>query len=227
MRATRPDPARAAPRGPGRLYAALAFGPAAAVYDLVTDQATWRGDCRALGALVEGPRVLDLGVGTGLSAVEMARADPARHHLGVDLSAPMLRRARARARAEAVPLALARGDACALPIRTGAIDGATGHSFLYLVDDPGAALAELVRVLRPGGRVALLEPRAGEARLAPPFRAGLRHGVAMALWRTMSRLHRRYDERTLPAALSAAGFRGARAWTVLDGFGVMATAERP
>jgi hypothetical protein len=42
----------------------------------------------------------------------------------------------------------------------------------------------------------------------------------------MSRLHRRFDEETLPALLTAAGFARARAWPVLSGFGVMATATR-
>jgi hypothetical protein len=49
----------------------------------------------------------------------------------------------------------------------------------------------------------------------------------MWMWRGMSRLHRRCDERSLAALLSAAGFREVRAWPVLEGFGVMATAERP
>lgn len=220
-----PREARPRSRG-GHAYAAFAFGPGGAIYDLLTDQPAWRRDCRELGALVNGPRVLDLGVGSGLSVVEMARAVPARQHVGVDLAARMLRRARARGLAEGFPVPLLRADVTALPFRDGAFDGATGHSILYLVDDPAAALAELRRVLRPGGQIAFLEPRAGAPPLRPPFRDGLRHGLAMALWRTMSRLHRRYDERALCAALSAAGFRDARAWPVLDGFGVMATAAR-
>jgi ubiquinone/menaquinone biosynthesis C-methylase UbiE len=213
-------------RGAGRLYAAFAFGPGGAIYDLVTDQPAWRRDCRELGALVDGPRVLDLGVGSGLSAVEMARAAPARRHVGVDISARMLRKARARSLAEGLPLPLLRADVGALPFRAGTFDGASGHSILYLVADPAATLAELRRVLRPGGRVAFLEPRAGAPALSPPFRAGLRHGLAMVLWRTMSRVHRRYDERSLLGELTAAGFRDARAWPVLDGFGVMGTAAR-
>jgi hypothetical protein len=48
----------------------------------------------------------------------------------------------------------------------------------------------------------------------------------MTLWRGMSRLHRRYDEATLAAALAEAGFAEPRAWPVLSGYGVMATAER-
>jgi ubiquinone/menaquinone biosynthesis C-methylase UbiE len=178
-----------------------------------------------MAALVEGPWVLDLGVGPGTSALEMARADPSRRHVGLDVSAQMLERARAHAREAGVRLALVRGDALHLPLFDGSVDGATGHSILYLLPDPAAALREVRRVLRPGGRVAFLEPRAG-ARLRSALPVGLHHALAMAVWRGMARLHARYDEESLPALLAAAGFDGARAWPVLSGFGVMATAER-
>ncbi len=114
-----------------------------------------------------------------------------------------------------------------LPVREGAVDGATGHSFLYLLPDPAAALAEVRRVLRPGGAVAFLEPRAGSADVRAAARAGARHLAAMVLWRGMSRLHRRFDEASLAALLAVAGFERARAWPVLSAFGVMATAVRP
>jgi ubiquinone/menaquinone biosynthesis C-methylase UbiE len=158
----------------------------------------------------------------------MARADPARRHVGIDHSVPMLRRARRRARRAGQALLLVRADAQWLPVRDAALDGATGHSVLYLLPDPRTALGELRRALRPGGRVAFLEPRAaGAADLRAALRGGVRHAAAMAMWRGMSALHRRFDEASLTALLAAAGFAGARAWPVLSGFGVMATAERP
>ena len=210
-----------------RVYAALAFRRATAVYALLTDHDAWRSDCREMAALVPGPRVLDLGVGPGTSALEMARADPARSHVGVDISRAMLRRAAVRAREAAIDLLLLRGDVLALPFRPGAFDGATGHSILYLLPDAEAALREVRRVLRPGGGVAFLEPRAGAPDLGGALRESARHAVAMVFWRGMSRLHRRYDEAALLALLAAAGFDDARAWPVLSGFGVMATAVRP
>jgi ubiquinone/menaquinone biosynthesis C-methylase UbiE len=157
----------------------------------------------------------------------MARAAPERRHVGVDVSGDMLRRAAAAGRAAGVPLALVRGDALRLPLRTGAFDGATGHSFLYLLPDPSAALAELRRVVRPGGRVAFLEPRDGPLPLRRALEGGVRAAASMLLWRGMSRLHRRFDEAALVALLEEAGFRAARASPVLSGFGVMASAERP
>lgn len=171
--------------------------------------------------------MLDLGVGPGAGALAMAAADPARRHVGLDVSARMLRRARRRARRAQLPLALLRADALALPVRAGALDGATGHSLLYLLPDPAAALREVLRALRPGGGIALLEPRAGAPDPRRALRTGPRHALAMAMWRGMSALHRRFDEAALAALLSAAGFEGARAWPVLSGYGVMATATRP
>jgi hypothetical protein len=75
--------------------------------------------------------------------------------------------------------------------------------------------------------VAFLEPRAGAGSLREAARRGPRHAAAMVLWRGMSRLHRRYDEAALGALLARAGFAEARAWPVLSGYGVMATALRP
>jgi ubiquinone/menaquinone biosynthesis C-methylase UbiE len=172
--------------------------------------------------------VLDLGVGPGGGAVAMARAEAGKRHVGLDVSAWMLRRAGARARAAEVPLPLVRGDALRLPVRDGALDGATGHSVLYLLPDPAIALAELRRAVRPGGRIAFLEPAAGGARALAALRAdGLRHALAMLMWRGMSRLHRRFDPPALAALLRDAGFEEPRAWPVLSGFGTMASARRP
>jgi ubiquinone/menaquinone biosynthesis C-methylase UbiE len=180
-----------------------------------------------MAPLVPGPRVLDLGIGPGTSALEMARADPSRAHVGLDVSARMLRLARRRAAEARVALPLVRGDALRLPFRDGALDAATGHSFLYLLDDPAGALVEVRRALRPGGGIAFLEPRAGDARVRDALAVGgPRHALAMSMWRGMARLHRRFDEATLPALLERAGFARARAWPVLSGFGVMATAAR-
>jgi SAM-dependent methyltransferase len=157
----------------------------------------------------------------------MARADRSRRHVGLDVSAWMLRRARRRARRAGVRLPLLRGDALALPVRGGALDGATAHSVLYLLPDPVAALREVRRALRPGGALAVLEPRAGPPDARRALGASPHHAVAMAMWRGMSGLHRRFDEGSLPDLLRAAGFEGARAWPVLSGYGVMAAAARP
>jgi SAM-dependent methyltransferase len=213
-------------RRAGRLYAGLAFGALAPLYRVLTDHDAWRSSYRELGSLVPGPRVLDLGIGPGDGALEMARADPARRHVGVDLSGAMVERAAHAAAAAAVALRPVRADGLALPVRDGAFDGVTAHSYLYLVRDPAGALAEARRALRPGGRLALLEPRDGPLALAAALSCGPRGAASMLLWRSMSRLHRRFTEAALAGLLEAAGFVDVRAWPALGGFGVMATGAR-
>lgn len=159
--------------------------------------------------------------------MEIARAAPGSRLVGLDLSAAMLPRARRRARSSGIELALVRGDVQELPFARSTFDGAAGHSFLYLLPDPSRALEEIRRVVRPGGRVAFLEPRAARPDLRAAWSAGPLFGTSMMLWRFMSGLHRRWDERSATALLEGAGFTRARAWAVLAGWGVMMTADRP
>ena len=81
--------------------------------------------------------------------------------LGVDISEPMLARA---VRAEAGPqIGFLRADAQRLPLRDETVDAVVSIAVLQLVPDPMAALAEMARVLRPGGRLAVMVPTAGRA----------------------------------------------------------------
>jgi SAM-dependent methyltransferase len=106
-----------------------------------------RGMAAALERLLppDGP-LLEVGVGTGLVAAGLTELG--RSPVGVDLSRPMLDRAATR-----VPGRLAVGDAERLPVRTGSVAGAYLVHVLHLVGDIPRTLAEVVRVLRPGGRV--------------------------------------------------------------------------
>jgi SAM-dependent methyltransferase len=196
------------------------------VYEGLTNTDAWRWDCAELARLVPAGRVLDLGCGPGTSSVEIAAAAPATRLFGVDISAAMLPRARHRARCRGVELTLVRADADALPFATASFDGAAGHSILYLLPDPAGALAEVRRVVRPGGRVAFLEPRAGHPDAGAAWSSGAVFGASMLLWRVMSGLHRRWDEAGAARLLERSGFVDARAWRVLAGFGVMMTAQR-
>jgi SAM-dependent methyltransferase len=92
------------------------------------------------------PRALDAGCGTGLQTAVLAELGYEAH--GMDLSAGLLEVARRKP----APGALTRGDLHALPYAAGVFDAATCcGSTLSFVDDAGRALAELSRVLRPGG----------------------------------------------------------------------------
>jgi arsenite methyltransferase len=81
--------------------------------------------------------------------------------LGVDISEPMLARA---VRAEAGPqVGFLRADAQRLPFRDETFDAVVSIAMLQLIPEPAAALAEMIRVLRPGARMAVMVPTAGRA----------------------------------------------------------------
>jgi ubiquinone/menaquinone biosynthesis C-methylase UbiE len=95
--------------------------------------------------------VLDAGCGTG----ELCRrlADRGARMSGIDLCPGLL----ARARSLAPDAALARADAHALPFSAARFDLATSVLVLHYLEDPGRALAELARVVRPGGRLVVCD----------------------------------------------------------------------
>ena len=215
-----------------RLRTPWIFTLGAGVYEAITGQERWRADCRAMAARVPGPRVLDLGIGPGVSGIEMVRAAPATKLVGVDASPQMIARARRHAAAAGVRLPLVRGDVARLPFATAAYDGATGHSLLYLLPDGDGALREVHRVVRPGGGVAFLEPAAvaGRRRWAAvrhAFADGVRFGISMLLWSVFSRLHGRYTAERLAAQLVRCGFREPNVSPAFDGLGLLAIARRP
>jgi arsenite methyltransferase len=107
-----------------------------------------------------GGIALDVGCGTGSVTASLARAaGPDGLALGVDISEPMLARA---VRAEVGPqIGFLRADAQRLPLRDETVDAVISVAVLQLIPDPAAALAEMARVLRPGGRLAVMVPTAG------------------------------------------------------------------
>lgn len=130
------------------------FDTIAPRYDLVNRVMTFRMDVgwrrRALDllGLAPGARVLDLATGTGDLAAEMASRGLV--PVGADLSFGMLA-------AAPTPFPRVQADGAALPFPDGALDGATCGFALRNFTDLAATVAELGRVVRPGGRLALLE----------------------------------------------------------------------
>ena len=121
--------------------------------------ARWRRAAARAAALRPGMDALDVACGSGALTRELARAVGRRGSAtGIDLSAGMLRQARRRpeARDAARPRYLA-GDALQLPLADGSFDAATIAFGLRNVADYGRCLAEMSRVVRPGGRVVVLE----------------------------------------------------------------------
>ena len=106
---------------------------------------------------IPGSWVLDVATGTGLVALELARKNV--RVVGLDQSPDMVSRGLDRVRERGLDgrVRFALGQAQALPFGDGAFDAITFTYLLRYVDDPAATVAELVRVLRPGGVMASLE----------------------------------------------------------------------
>lgn len=101
-------------------------------------------------------RVLELGVGSGLN-LALYDAGRVAQVTGIDPSAPLLAKAAARAAEAPVPVELVRTGAERLPFADAAFDSAVVTYSLCSVDDPGRALAEVRRVLVPGGELVFVE----------------------------------------------------------------------
>ncbi|MFF9686956.1 class I SAM-dependent methyltransferase [Streptomyces sp. NPDC014623] len=111
-----------------------------------------------------GGAVLDAGCGTGRALPALRTAvGPGGTVLGADLTPAMLHAALRAGRGASGALLLA--DAARLPLRTGALDAVFAAGLISHLPHPGQGLAELARVVRPGGRLALFHP-VGRAALA-------------------------------------------------------------
>jgi len=103
--------------------------------------------------------VVDVCTGTGDLAVEVLRRVPRAHVVACDYCRPMLERARDKLARLGLArrTALIEADVLALPLPDASADAATCAFGLRNLDEPARCLAEMVRILRPGGRVAILE----------------------------------------------------------------------
>lgn len=116
-----------------------------------------RAHLRELLALAPGQRVLDIGCGPGILAKEMAAdVGPTGEICGIDISESMLALARQRC-GPADPVTLRPGRAEAIPFGDEEFDAAVAVQVYEYVPDIDRALAELFRVLRPGGRAVILD----------------------------------------------------------------------
>jgi len=160
----------ASEQGAGRLEAGQVramFDRIAAIYDLMNTAMSagmhhrWRARAADQARVGPGSRVLDVACGTGDLSLELARrVAPAGQVVGSDFSEAMLARARQKGAAAHTPDGVLRfewADALQLPYGEGSFDAATVGFGVRNFADLESGLAELVRVVRPGGRVVVLE----------------------------------------------------------------------
>ncbi len=147
---------------------AAMFDKVAVRYDLLNDVLSlgqdrwWRKVVAKAAGARAGERVLDLAAGTGTSSVTFTAAGAA--CVACDFSLGMLRAGVGRLGGQATratpgagPVVFVAGDALRLPFADSSFDAVTISFGLRNVADPGAALAEMHRVTRPGGRLVICE----------------------------------------------------------------------
>jgi demethylmenaquinone methyltransferase/2-methoxy-6-polyprenyl-1,4-benzoquinol methylase len=223
------------------------FAPLGPTYDRYASLLSFGQDPRWRRFLVSrvpagAARVLDVATGTAAVAIELAAAPPARTVVGVDQSTEMLATASTRVARAGLSerIELREGHAESLPFEDASFDALTFTYLLRYVDDPRATLAELVRVVRPGGVVAMLEFAVPSGLARPAWELYVRVGLPAAgfavgrEWGTVGRflgpsIRGFWREHPLPALLGLwhdAGVHDVRARRLSLGGGVVVWGTR-
>lgn len=147
-------------------------------------------------AITEADRVLDVGCGTGRTTRLAARLATHGHATGLDLSGPMLARARGLATTEGIGnVTFQQGDAQVYPLPDNGFDVAISRGGVMFFDDPMAAFGNINRALRPAGRLAFVGPK--DNSMSGDFARAL-----APLWHLM-RKHTQRDTAPGPASLGS------------------------
>lgn len=199
------------------------FDAVAGKYDLMNDlmsfglHRVWKAYTVAVAQVREGDRVLDIAAGTGdLTRAFARRVGPRGLVLHTDINEAMLRRGRERLLDEGVLVPSVLADAQALPLPDACMDVVSVAFGLRNMTDKAAALAEMGRVLKPGGRLLVLEFSKVAAPLAPAYdwysfnvlpKLGQWIAGDAASYRYLAESIRMHpDQATLKGMIKAAGF---------------------
>ncbi len=158
-----------------------------------------------------GHRVLDVGCGLGQDVLAMAELiGPTGEAVGLDLSRTMIEEARKRSRGTDLPVSYYHGDAHGLPFADGSFDRCHADRTFQHLPHPERALAEMIRVTGPGGKLLIVEPDHETLVIDTPYREVTRRFLAfrsdtLAQGDIAHRLYRMFKEfRLADVAVEAA-----------------------
>ncbi|KHF39839.1 class I SAM-dependent methyltransferase [Halalkalibacter okhensis] len=173
--------------------------------------------------------ILDIGCGTG-RLLERGKEE-ARELVGIDLSQEMVEKSRSVLEGGKAKTRLLVGDAYSLPLRENQVDVAVSTCVMFLLPEPQKGLSEMVRVIKPAGVVAMLNP---SPKMSPNEAASYANLVKMSgferesllAWSNVSTKRHRYSDEELNGLMLELGLKNIRHTHVLDGLATITVAEK-
>ncbi len=206
------------------------FSAVARPYGWLTDHALWRAAAPDIAKQLPPSdarlRLLDVSCGIGAALRDLVALRPDIHAIGNDFAAGMLHTARKRAH----PGDYLQSSAFHLPFAADTFDALLIQRTYYFMDvRKPALLAEALRVLRPGGRLVMVNPVHRRTVLRAPLalRRGPVAALDMAVWRFFVGSIGGYDVPTIAAEMQAAGFARILAEPIMDGWTILSRGEKP
>ncbi|MFC7392494.1 class I SAM-dependent methyltransferase [Scopulibacillus cellulosilyticus] len=177
-----------------------------------------------------GLSVLDVGCGTGRLLLKGGKN--AERLTGIDLSSKMIDRCRKLAgEADYQHCEFLVGDAYHLPFKDESFDLALSTCVMFLLPEPEKGVGEIVRVIKPGGKMAMLNPSVHMTEQAASGYCS-KHQIkdfektAMKQWSKVATRRHSYDEGALNTLLTSLGFGSVEHLPVLDGLAFITTAKK-